>query len=82
MSLSTYKPTWLYIKQHNVTKLKYFGKTTNGDPYKYKGSGIYWTRHLNKHGNDVTTIWCQLFNSKIELVEFAAINRHNKGNTP
>ena len=26
-----FKPTWLYIKQHNTTGLKYFGKTTK-DP--------------------------------------------------
>ena len=35
------KPTYLYIKQHSVTKLKYFGKTTKKDPVKYLGSGIY-----------------------------------------
>jgi hypothetical protein len=48
-----FKPTWLYIKQHNLTKLKYFGKTINKDPVKYKGSGKHWTRHINKYGNDV-----------------------------
>jgi hypothetical protein len=31
-----FKPTWLYIKQHTVTGLKYFGKTTR-NPEKYKG---------------------------------------------
>ena len=50
-----FKPTYLYIKTHNITGLKYFGKTTNKDPYKYKGSGTYWKRHLKKHGYDVTT---------------------------
>jgi hypothetical protein len=69
--MSDFKPTWLYIKQHNITGLKYFGKTIKADPYKYKGSGIVWTRHLNKHGNDVTTVWCQLFNDKNELVKYA-----------
>jgi hypothetical protein len=66
-----FKPTWLYIKQHNLTKLKYFGKTINKDPVKYKGSGKHWTRHINKYGNDVTTVWCQLFTDKNELKEFA-----------
>ena len=47
--------TYLYIKTHNVTGLKYFGKTTNSDPYLYPGSGIYWSRHLKLHGNNVTT---------------------------
>ena len=50
-----FKPTYLYIKTHNKTGLKYFGKTTSKDPYKYTGSGTRWTRHLNKHGNDITT---------------------------
>jgi len=36
---------YLYVKIHNVTKLKYFGKTTK-NPYNYKGSGLYWKRHL------------------------------------
>ncbi len=46
--------TYLYVKTHNRTGLKYLGKTIQ-NPYKYKGSGIYWCRHLLKHGNDVTT---------------------------
>lgn len=65
-----FKPTFLYIKTHNKTGLKYFGKTTNQDPYKYKGSGTHWKRHIKKYGNDVTTeiiglftdkIWCMLY---------------------
>lgn len=44
----------LYIKTHNITGLKYFGKTTR-NVYDYKGSGKYWLSHLKKHGNDVTT---------------------------
>jgi len=47
--------TYLYLKTHRVTGLKYLGKTTQ-DPYKYKGSGLRWTRHLAKHGNDVSTL--------------------------
>ena len=46
--------TTLYIKTHNTTGLKYFGKT-NRDPHIYKGSGTYWKRHLKIHGNNVTT---------------------------
>jgi len=52
--MKPFLPTTLYIKTHNITGLKYFGKTT-GDTVKYKGSGKYWTDHLKKHGNDVTT---------------------------
>lgn len=49
-----FKPTTLYIKTHNLTKLKYFGKTTQ-DPYTYKGSGTVWLRHLKKYGEDIST---------------------------
>lgn len=47
-------PTYLYVKTHNTTGLKYFGKTIR-DPFKYKGSGTRWLNHLRYHGNDVTT---------------------------
>jgi len=49
------KSIFLYIKTHNKTGLKYFGKTTSKDPYKYQGSGKWWKRHIEKHGYDVTT---------------------------
>ena len=49
-----FKPTYLYVKIHNKTGLKYFGKTEK-DPFKYKGSGKYWLNHLKVHGNDITT---------------------------
>jgi hypothetical protein len=65
-----FKPTWLYLKQHNTTGLKYFGKTVR-DPEKYFGSGVRWTNHLEKHGYDVSTIWKRLFTSEEELVQFA-----------
>lgn len=50
-----FEPTYLYIKTHNKTGLKYFGKTVAKDPHKYRGSGTYWLKHLKKHGYDVTT---------------------------
>ena len=51
-------PTYLYIKQHSVTKKKYFGKTTNLDPYTYNGSGKHWSRHIKKHGKEhIVTLW-------------------------
>ena len=46
--------TYLYLKTHNKTGLKYLGKTVT-DPYTYLGSGKLWRRHLAKHGNDITT---------------------------
>lgn len=66
-----YRPTWLYIKQHSKTGLKYFGKTTKLNPEKYLGSGKYWLLHIKSHGKDVSTIWSKLFHSKKELVEYA-----------
>jgi hypothetical protein len=63
-------PTYLYLKQHNKTGLKYFGKTIK-DPNKYKGSGVYWNRHLDLHGDDVATVWIKLFTDEQELTSFA-----------
>lgn len=45
---------YLYLKTHNVTGLKYLGKTVQ-NPFVYEGSGKYWLNHINKHGNDVNT---------------------------
>lgn len=46
---------YLYLKTHNITGLKYLGKTISKDPYKYSGSGKYWKNHLNKHGYNFST---------------------------
>ena len=65
-------PTVLYIKQHSVTGLKYFGKTTR-DPYKYQGSGVHWKRHIKKHGKEhVITIWVsEPYTDAVLISEFA-----------
>jgi len=52
--MKKFYPTYLYIKTHKKTGLKYFGKTT-GDPYGYYGSGKYWLAHLKQHGFDIST---------------------------
>jgi hypothetical protein len=50
-----FSPTALLVMSHNVTGLKYFCKTSDlRNVYNYKGSGLYWKKHLNKHGKDVT----------------------------
>jgi hypothetical protein len=46
---------YLYVKTHNKTGMKYLGKTVASNPHSYRGSGKYWKKHINKHGNDVTT---------------------------
>lgn len=60
------KPVHLYVKKHNVTGLKYFGRTTD-NPYEYRGSGTYWTRHLERYGNDVSTKVIGTFTDSREL---------------
>lgn len=50
-----FKPTYLYIKTHNKTGLKYFGKTISKRPHTYKGSGVKWKKHIEEFGYDVTT---------------------------
>ena len=74
VSMTTYiiPPTVLYIKQHSVTKLKYFGKTTR-DPYKYNGSGKHWVPHIKKHGRKhiITTNVFGPFTNSIAISEFA-----------
>jgi hypothetical protein len=65
------KPTYLYIKKHTITGLKYFGKTTKEDPIAYLGSGIHWKRHIKKHGEFIETIWYQLFTDEKLLTDYA-----------
>jgi NUMOD3 motif len=65
-----FKPTYLYIKIHNTTGLKYFGKTTN-DPFKYRGSGLYWLAHLKKHGSDISTEIVGYYTNQEECTEAA-----------
>lgn len=38
---------YLYVKRHNATGLRYLGKTTAKDPYRYKGSGVEWQNILS-----------------------------------
>ena len=65
------KPTYLYIKQHSITGLKYFGKTTR-DPYKYNGSGSYWSRHIKKHGKEhIVTLWISELYYDTSIVDYA-----------
>jgi hypothetical protein len=70
-NLSTFKPTYLYIKQHTLTGKLYFGKTVQ-DVESYLGSGTYWTNHIRKHGREhVVTLWHELFTDKDEMISFA-----------
>lgn len=69
----TVAQTTLYVKQHRTTGLMYFGKTTSVNASIYKGSGLRWLRHLNKHGNDVSTVWTMMFDSPVNLMKYALL---------
>lgn len=70
--IKNFKPTYLMIKQHQLTGLKYLCKTNCKDPIKYNGSGDYWRSHIKKHGKEhVNTIWYELFNDIDILVDTA-----------
>lgn len=62
--------TYLYHKKHNVTGLNYFGKTTR-NPYTYTGSGVYWKKHLDKHGKDIETVQVWQYEDLEECKKFA-----------
>jgi hypothetical protein len=57
---------YLYVKTHNITGLKYLGKTTQ-DPFVYKGSGKRWKAHIAKHGYNVTTEIIGVYQSNGDL---------------
>lgn len=70
--LVMYKPTALYVKTHNKTGFKYFGKTTRlSCVHTYKGSGIHWRRHLKVHGDDYTTELLGIWQDADRLKKFA-----------
>lgn len=51
---NAFKPTALLVMEHNITGLKYFCKTTLLDRvHRYKGSGVFWSKHMREHGFDV-----------------------------
>lgn len=70
-AIAKFKPTWLYVKQHSITGIMYFGKTTKVNKY-YRGSGKDWLPHINEHGTEyVVTLWEELFTDIYDLVDFA-----------
>ena len=62
--------TYLYVKTHNRTGLKYLGKTVKEDPHAYPGSGVRWRKHLDKHGYDYSTQILRICESKEEVCEW------------
>lgn len=70
---------YLYVKQHKITGLKYFGMTATKDPYVYLGSGKYWRRHLKIYGKDIITTDVWIFDN-IESCEKFALDFSAKHN--
>jgi hypothetical protein len=66
----SFLPTYLYIKQHQITGKLYFGKTVK-NPEEYKGSGKHWTLHRRKHGNKIDTVWYCLYLDEESIKEAA-----------
>lgn len=63
---------YLYRKTHNKTGLMYLGYTKT-DPFKYKGSGLYWKRHIKLYGNDVTT---EILYESDDIDDISEIGKH------
>ena len=62
---------YLYVKQHSITKLKYFGMTRS-NPFKYFGSGYYWKSHIKKYGKPhIKTLEVWGFDDQELCTEFA-----------
>jgi hypothetical protein len=80
-----FKTTALYVKTHNVTGFKYFGKTTRLQRiHSYKGSGIHWIRHLKKHGSNYKTELLGIWQDQDRLIKFARkfCEEHDVVNSP
>ena len=63
---------YLYLKESPLG-LKYLGMTTR-NPYKYRGSGKYWVRHLKSHNlslNNIKTSILFKSTNKFEIDNFA-----------
>lgn len=83
------KPIYIYVKK-TPDNYFYLGKTIH-DPFKYRGSGLIWKRHLKKHGydsNDIETFILHETFDKNEIKElgiyysnlFDIVNKKNWSN--
>jgi len=65
------KKYFILLKEHKITGLKYlcFHFGTRENCYTYKGSGLYWTRHLSKHGKSISTVILKEAETREALVD-------------
>ena len=66
--------TFLLVKEHLDTGLKYLCKhvaSSFSECEKYKGSGVYWRKHIKKHGNNVKTTCVFVTDDNQEFRKFA-----------
>lgn len=64
--------TALLVLEHQKTGLKYFCKTTRlHEINAYKGSGMYWERHMKVHGREITRGVVGVYYDRKRLVEAA-----------
>ena len=65
---------YLLVKEHLDTGLKYLCKrvaSSFSECEKYKGSGVYWRKHLKKYGNNVKTYCIFVTENKEEFRKVA-----------
>ena len=65
---------YLLVKEHADTGLKYLCKhvaSSFSECENYKGSGIYWKKHLKQHGNNIKTTCLFVTDDKDEFQKMA-----------
>eukprot|EP01083_Nonionella_stella_P012785 36150_1 len=71
--IQRFRKTKVYVKTHNITGLKYMGKSilpTYAQVHKYYGSGPVWLDECRQHGFDYSTEIIGEFNDAIECYNF------------
>jgi hypothetical protein len=63
--------TYLCVKQHKTTGLKYFCKTKRNNPESYLGSGVNWVKHLKEYGPDIINLQIWEFDDEDKCSDFA-----------
>eukprot|EP01083_Nonionella_stella_P112012 328983_1 len=72
-AIQRFRKTKVYVKTHNITGLKYMGKSTlptYPQVHKYHGSGPVWLDECRQHGFDYSTEIIGEFNDAIECYNF------------